>query len=233
MAIVIPNWDDRFETAQSRKVEAITWTPLRHSFAATLRMQPPEVAAAMLQIVLLAARMPTRGKLNDGGRDLTIDEVATYVGASSALVAKAMSALGADYRQKEGRKEGEEGSKDVSPRKEKRSSAGADARALLMQRVWNENRGQLPKCESLNKSRAERMAAIVREAKDDEVLLASTVAAFAADPFIRERRFDVDTLTRAAHRSKWLDKGGSWAKSSNGKRELPDWAKALPGGDPE
>jgi len=96
----IPNWGDRFETAQSRKVGRVTWTPFPHSFASSMRMQDPEVAAAMLQIVILAASMPKRGVFHDGGRDLSTEDIERYVGASSEVVARAMSALGV-YRKKE------------------------------------------------------------------------------------------------------------------------------------
>lgn len=95
MALTIPNWDDRFETAQSRAVHSLSWLPLKLSFGAALRMQEPKVAAAMMQVVFLAATMPKRGTFNDGGRDLTIDDIASCVGADSTLIAKAMSALGA------------------------------------------------------------------------------------------------------------------------------------------
>lgn len=113
-----------------------------------------------------------------------------------------------------------------------RSSAGADTGARVVQRIWNENRGNLPKCEAVNGARERRMRLLHAEAGADEALLASTAAAFAADPFNRERGYGIDTLTRAEHRSKWLDRGRN-GTPTNGKRELPDWAKALPGGDPE
>lgn len=216
MVLKIPNWDARFETAQSRAVKAITWTPIRHSFAIALRMQPPDVAAAMLQIVLLGAQMPERGTLHDGGRDLTIDDVATYVGADSTLIAKAMSALGACYQQKEGRKEEKEGGKDLPFSLRENSSAAADAR--LLRDIWNRNRGPLPEVQVVNASRAKFMAALVREAKRDEALIASTVAAFASDPFNAEKGYGIDTLCRARGRSKWLERGrNGWQPPRNGR----------------
>jgi len=206
----IPNWGDRFETAQSRKVGRVTWTPFPHSFASSMRMQDPEVAAAMLQIVILAASMPKRGVFHDGGRDLSTEDIERYVGASSEVVAKAMSALGV-YRKKEREREEKEGKKEVCRNPSGSSSpAGDNGLVPWFQRTWNDTvEGTLPTVRVVNKSRARAIKAFAKDAVGDRETIHRAIAAFASWPFAVAKQLDVDTFLRAKSRAKYIE----WAEN--------------------
>lgn len=214
-AIEIPGWDDRFETAQSRRVQSVTWTPFRHSLANLLRRHPPEVGCCIVQVILLAATMPRRGVLNDGGCDLTLEDVSLSVGFSVEVVTAAMSALGACYerapsllpreREREGRREGgKERGTDRVPSEPSSAHADADLGPWFV-KAWNTGTNGLPKIQHVGKERLRMLKGLLKRAGGSRDLVERAIIAFGAWDFANDRQLGADTFLRAKSRDKHLE----------------------------
>jgi hypothetical protein len=238
--IEIPGWDERFETAQSRASKAITWTPLRHSFVSVLNIQKPEVAMAMLKIITLAAGMPKRGVLHDGGRALTIEDLATYASCPRSVIVAAISALGGALSDEGGKEGGRElssppESASQTPPEPRRAGARPSAaprhNAEWLKRIWHQEDGR-PRIRSLSAARIGQMNAFVKECKCDEALMVATVQEFKKQKFHENGSYGIDTLCRPSKRSRYIDLGHA-SLNGEAKKGGYEWEppEHLPGDD--
>lgn len=217
-ALAIPNWNQRFETAQSRNVGELGWIPCRRSFLAGLRSQEPNVAMAMLDLVFLAASMPDRGVFNDGGRDLTVDDIASCVGKDPSLIAAAISALGA-AASSSGREGERERGKEVSSSEAEDSSVsrtkrdpvfGSDTKLRLwILENWNALAPELPTVVAVGEGRLRLTRAFLKNAGGDKFRLLRSIEAFGKWDFAIEKKLGVDCFLRAKNRDRHLE----WAET--------------------
>lgn len=96
----IRDWDENFETAQSRKVKGpLDWVamPTKHdgkSYGRIMQMDDgPTIYAAWALMVQVAAKCPVRGVLADKDGPLTADDLATKTKFPESLFSKALAEL--------------------------------------------------------------------------------------------------------------------------------------------
>lgn len=87
----IKDWERHYEKAESRRVKTMAWLPLptRHDGAGFRRVaaheRGPELFAAWVLIVEVAARMPTRGLLVKDDKALTAKDLHFRTGFPAAI----------------------------------------------------------------------------------------------------------------------------------------------------
>ncbi len=93
----IPNWNEMFETAQSRKVKRLSWVavPTAHDGCGfrTLMRDAPEAYGAWVLMLQVAAKMQPRGTLASNGARLEARHLAIRTGAPQELFEKAFEVL--------------------------------------------------------------------------------------------------------------------------------------------
>ncbi len=99
MAYRIVDWAVHFEKAQTRKCKDMKWVeiPTRQDGSGYRRVAAHERAAdifaAWVLIVQIAAKMPTRGLLEKGGRDLDAEDLAIASGFPQSIFEIALEVL--------------------------------------------------------------------------------------------------------------------------------------------
>lgn len=96
---IIKDWDRNFENSESRKIKNLSWAPFqnRHDSAPFRRVaalkNSPEIFAAWVLIVQVASKMPTRGKLENSGGPLTVEDLALMTGFPERIFKAAFEEL--------------------------------------------------------------------------------------------------------------------------------------------
>ena len=95
----IKDWGLHYEKAESRRVKTMAWLPMptRHDGAGFRRVaaheRGPELFAAWVLIVEVAAKMPTRGHLVKDGKPLTVKALHSRTGFAEAIFVLAFKVL--------------------------------------------------------------------------------------------------------------------------------------------
>lgn len=98
----IKDWDDHFETAESRKLKSTRWVPMptKHDGKGYRRITQHnaavEIFCAWNLIVQVASKMPTRGVLADSDGPLDADDLAAKTGFPSAIFETALPFLSSE-----------------------------------------------------------------------------------------------------------------------------------------
>lgn len=98
----IKDWDEHFETAESRKLKSTRWVPMptKHDGKSYRRItqhnSAVEIFCAWNLIVQVASKMPTRGVLSDTDGPLDADDLAAKTGFPSAIFATALPFLSSE-----------------------------------------------------------------------------------------------------------------------------------------
>jgi hypothetical protein len=98
----IKDWDDHFETAESRKLKSTRWVPMptKHDGKGYRRITQHNEAVAIFcawnLIVQVASKMPTRGVLADSDGPLDADDLSAKTGFPSAIFATALPFLSSE-----------------------------------------------------------------------------------------------------------------------------------------
>ena len=223
-------WDSMFEIGQSRRVGDLSWIPFRVSWLNRLRLHPPEVVSAALNIVMLAAGVP---KEERGTVDVTRAELEVYTGARSEVIDKALSVLRARLVPTKRRKKREKvsvlppvsspslvPSAQETPKKPPEAprplrGPGAAQRAEALASLWEEEEGK-PAIRAMNPQRRARMAEFVKECGDSADLIRAAIKEFQSQPFHEKGSYGIDTLCRPSGRSRYIDLGHA---SLNGEKK--------------
>jgi len=95
----IRDWERHYEKAESRRVKTLNWIPIptRHDGSGFRRVaaheRAPDLFAAWVLIVEVAAKMPTRGRLIKDGKPLTAKDLHYRTGFPEAIFDLAFQTL--------------------------------------------------------------------------------------------------------------------------------------------
>lgn len=99
---MIKDWDDHFETAESRKLKGTRWVPMptKHDGKGYRRIsqhaQAVEIFCAWNLIVQVASKMPKRGLLADEDGPLDADDLSAKTGFPASIFSVALEFLASD-----------------------------------------------------------------------------------------------------------------------------------------